>query len=199
MSTAKKVTLNLSLIVIVIFIVLMTFILKYGISAEESSISDPEEVNVVDQEVPNDPTSDSISSGQEDEVIYKMSEEVAVGEFSVTIEGIDITQKVEGEYSSVTTEDQFVVVAFTIKNNDDSPRDISRNQFTLLDDSGKRYGAYESFYDNDVISYETVNPGLSRQKAVIFETPTDVKGLHIRVKSGVLLAGDEYVTVDLEK
>lgn len=136
------------------------------------------------------------------ETAAPLNVETAVGKFAVTMLDTTITNELKSTYTHDKTADQFVVVKLTIKNNDDKARDVSTSMFELLDGNGKSYKALEksvSIEGDEVLFYETINPGLSRTRLVVFETPTGISGLQIRADSGVALAGGKYVKFDLGK
>ncbi|WP_268795466.1 DUF4352 domain-containing protein [Paenibacillus sp. Leaf72] len=88
-------------------------------------------------------------------------------------------------------------------NNDSDPRDISASMFQLSDADGKTYGTYDGvFYirkgETEDLVYETVNPGLTRKRAVVFETPKDVSGLRLSIADGVALKATTTIDYSLQ-
>jgi hypothetical protein len=113
--------------------------------------------------------------------------ETVVGKFRVTVGATSTTQEVGGN----TTEDQFVVVDLTFKNNGKSAEELSHRIATLIDGNGVEYEASDFLYDG-FLYYETVNPGLTRSYKIAFETPTGVNGLKLRLEEGDVFKAVEF-------
>lgn len=78
----------------------------------------------------------------------------------------------EGFYA-VTTDNNFIVVSIKITNNGEDPYDVNSLRF-LLECNGKEYE-----YDEETVltldnylSMDTLNPGLSKEYVIVYETPT---------------------------
>ncbi|MBE1443907.1 DUF4352 domain-containing protein [Paenibacillus sp. OAS669] len=129
---------------------------------------------------------------------YKIGEPVAAGKFDIVATNYKTAAEFKTKYSVEKTENQFVIVDVKITNKDDRARDVSSRMFKLVDVDGKTYDPYDkTIVDDNVFLYETVNPGISRSKSVLFETPKDIKVAKLRVDSGVALAGGKPVDIDL--
>jgi hypothetical protein len=132
--------------------------------------------------------------------VFKLNDKVTAGKFAVTASDTKVTSELKSTYTSEKTQDQFVVVKVAITNNDDRARDVSTSMFKLTDGNGKNYEAFDKSVGVDgdeFLFYETINPGLTRERSVAFETPKGISGLKLVVDSGVALAGGEKVAIDL--
>ncbi|MCD9024299.1 DUF4352 domain-containing protein [Cohnella silvisoli] len=132
--------------------------------------------------------------------VYKLGQDAKAGTFTYKVSGVTVTDVLKSGYDETKTEDQFVVVKIRITNGDVNPRDISANSFELRDQSGNSYKAFDrnsNVGKDEPLYYETLNPGLSRTRVVIFETPAGISGLTLRADSGVALAGGEFIDIDL--
>ncbi|RTE05476.1 DUF4352 domain-containing protein [Paenibacillus whitsoniae] len=126
---------------------------------------------------------------------FKMNEAARVGAFEFAA----ISYNISSEFSGTKTENQFVVVKVKMTNNDSKPRDFSKSLFQLKDGTGKTYAPFDgAVSDNSLLVYETVNPGLSKTRTIIFETPKEMKGFQLDCNSGVLLAGGEHILINLQ-
>ncbi|ANY67675.1 hypothetical protein BBD42_15280 [Paenibacillus sp. BIHB 4019] len=128
-----------------------------------------------------------------------VGEKATVGKFDLTINGL----KTAAEFRGETTEGQFVIVTVSITNNDSDPRDISSNMFKLSDGDGKTYGTFDGIFftrqgETEDLVYETVNPGLTRKRIVVFETPKDISGLRLSIADGVALKATTTIDYSLE-
>lgn len=133
-------------------------------------------------------------------ITFKLKEDAKAGTFVYNASDVRVSSELKTSYTRIKTEDQFVVVKLKITNKDKRARDISAHAFELLDSAGTEYEAYNplaSVGGDEVLFYETINPGLSRTRLVVFETPKGISGLKLQAKSGVMLAGDEITQIDL--
>lgn len=131
---------------------------------------------------------------------YKMNEDVAVGNFVYNVTKAAEGKTFDSGYGEEKTDEKFVVLVVKIKNDDKTARDISTNEFKLVDSEGRKFDAYDdALLDSDkFLKYETINPGLSRTRAIVFETPEDASGFKLVAESGVLLAGGESEEIAIE-
>ena len=92
-------------------------------------------------------------------------------EFCVT--NVDNQKSVGENYFSVSTDNNFIVVTIKITNNSNEPYDVKSLRFLLLC-NGLEY-EYSSdtilAYDN-YLSTDTINPLLSKEYVIIYETPS---------------------------
>lgn len=86
---------------------------------------------------------------------------------------VDNQKSVGADFYEVTTEHNFVVVTIKIVNNGKEPYDVNSLRFVLMED--------ETEYQNDsnaimaldnAMWMDTINPGLSKEYALVYETPT---------------------------
>jgi hypothetical protein len=108
-----------------------------------------------------------------------------------------LSADIVSEIQEKSSENQFVVVHIKIINDDKTPRAISTSLFKLIDSNGREYKADPFIWEEDALSYESINPGLSISGKVYFETPKGLTGFTLEADSGVLLAGGEPVKIDL--
>jgi len=158
-------------------------------------------VKAVEHESNPPEPSTSTSPKEPDYPTFQMKEDATAGKFIYNIDAVLIESRIEFDYTKLITNDQFVVLKIKITNDDDRARDISSHAFTLLDAKGRKYDAYDppGPFDSEVILYyETINPGLSRTRMLLFETPKGIDGLKLRADSGVALAGGEIVEINLD-
>lgn len=121
----------------------------------------------------------------------------AAGKLGFEIASVEAKRELSGGiFDKKDTDGQFVVLEMSILNRDNRARDISPTLFSLLDEDGRKYD-YVSMASEKFIKLETLNPGISRTGLLAFETPVGVKGLKLKAKSGILLAGGESTVIEL--
>ncbi|MED0707115.1 DUF4352 domain-containing protein [Aneurinibacillus aneurinilyticus] len=182
--------------------ILFAVLLVIGIFFNFRGESEPTEAETATQLDPQSTPAD-IPSQPSTQTIFKMNEPVQVGKLTYIIHSIDDKKEIGNAYLKKTTDNMFLIVNASIKNNDKESRIIDRNLFSIIDSEGRKYDAMPSVdsYVNDNVSFflESVNPGLTRKGNIVFEVPPDIKGLKLEVTSGYALAGDETKLVDLQR
>lgn len=103
----------------------------------------------------------------------------SINEFAADRDGVEFcVTKVENlksigsGYSAVTTENNFVAVTITIRNNGTEPYDVNSSRFVLMN------GEIEYQHDSDAVwaidngmFLDTINPGISKEYTLVYETP----------------------------
>ncbi|MBT2756722.1 DUF4352 domain-containing protein [Mesobacillus foraminis] len=135
----------------------------------------------------------------------KIGDVVKAGDFEYVITAANEKQEIPGDgvfIESKTTSGKFVVIDYTVKNNDKEARMVDSNLFLLK--SGKN--EYDPMVDADIMMLlgdknlflEEVNPGLNRSGQLVFEVGADVKNYSLEVSSGLGWSGGEYSTIKLK-
>lgn len=132
--------------------------------------------------------------------VYKLNEVAAAGKLEVTATKSSTVTSFKTQYNDVQkTDNQFVIVTVKLTNKDEHARDVSSKMFKLVDSDGKTYDPYDkTVIDDSLLIYETINPGISRTKKVLFETPKDITIAKLRADSGVAFAGGQPVDIGLQ-
>lgn len=121
----------------------------------------------------------------------------AAGKLGFEISSVQTKQELNGGlFDKKETNEQFLVLKLSISNRDSRARDLSPTLFTLQDEDGRKY-EFVSMASDKYLKSETVNPGITRTGLLAFEIPKGVKGLKLKAKSGILLAGGESTFIDL--
>ena len=83
-------------------------------------------------------------------------------------------QKSVGEgYFEEKTDNNFIVVTITINNGSNEPYDVNSLRFLLVCDGAEyEYASDTLFAFDNFLSSDTVNPHLSKEYTIVFETPT---------------------------
>ncbi|WP_087972765.1 DUF4352 domain-containing protein [Oceanobacillus rekensis] len=141
---------------------------------------------------------------EETEKEFSVGEEVAVEDFTYTVNGVEEVTELEMEYmDSLTTEGKFVVVDLTIANNDKEARFVDSEMFRLIgtDETEFSSNTEADMYVNDDIGFflTEINPKMSSTGKVVFELPAEETGYTLQVSSGFGWSGGEYANIDLGK
>lgn len=125
---------------------------------------------------------------------YNIKEDAVAGTFTYNVSEAYADTK----FGSAKTENLFVIMKIKITSNDTKPRDISKSLFKLVDSQNRTFEAFDGYYGNDSLMYDTVNPGLTATKTILFEVPGTLKGnVSLLADSGVSLAGGSAVKINL--
>lgn len=114
----------------------------------------------------------------------------AINEFVADRDGVEFcVTKVENQksigsgYSEVTTENNFVVVTITIRNNGTEPYDVNSGRFVLMNGEIEYQDDLEALYAFDNAMFmDTINPGLSKEYTIVYETPMETQDGDFRLK-----------------
>lgn len=102
-------------------------------------------------------------------------------EFCVT--GVENTQLIEGEFSSISTDNNYIVVYLTITNKGNEPYDVNSIRFVLMEGDNE----YEYLEDSlllldDIMYMDTINPNLSESYILVYETLTTTNDTEYKLK-----------------
>lgn len=126
--------------------------------------------------------------------IFNQKEDVTAGSLVFNVSEVSSGKTL----GSAKTENLFIILKVKITSNDTKPRDISTSLFKLQDSQNRTFEAYDNYYGNDSLIYETINPGLTVTKTILFEIPSTLKGnVSLLANSGVALAGGVTVKINL--
>ncbi|MED0676946.1 DUF4352 domain-containing protein [Aneurinibacillus thermoaerophilus] len=134
---------------------------------------------------------------------YKVGEAVPVENFIYTVSKISNKKQIGNEFLNKKTENTFLVIDVAIKNGDKEARMMDTSLFKLKDANGTEYDpdAEADMYVNgdNPFFLSNVNPGLTKKGKIVFELPTDAKGLQLEVNSGVGTAAGKTELINLGK
>jgi len=130
-----------------------------------------------------------------------LNQEVSAGAFAFTANKVEFTKSVGNEYVNKKTENQYLVVKMTVKNNDNEARMLDDSMFMVKDANGIEYkpDSEAAIYANEESSFflEEINPNLTKTGYVVFELPEGITGLTLHCDSGLGWSGGESVAIDL--
>ena len=122
---------------------------------------------------------------------------VGYGDWGYRVASLERRDKFEQADKQAVPAGVFLVINLTVTNNGKEPRSLSATDFALIDSQGRRYGV-----DGEATELAAgvlnknrrlgiaVQPGLTKDSAVVFDIPRDAKGLSFRLFQG-------YLDVDL--
>lgn len=122
---------------------------------------------------------DPISSGVMNEWV---SDKNGV-EFCIT--NVENVKSVGNEWGEVTTDNNFVVVTIQITNNSNEPYSVNGSRFLLMTGEAEyEYTVDVLFAFDNALYIDTINPGLSEEYVIVYETPstTDESEYKMKVK-----------------
>jgi hypothetical protein len=111
----------------------------------------------------------------------EQSDNILIGDVSSDDEGVEFcvtsvanSESVGSGITEVKTDNNFVIVTVKIANNSNEPYDVNALNFSLIDSSGNEYEhTNEAMFVYDNFMYiDNVNPGLSNEYTIVYETPT---------------------------
>lgn len=124
----------------------------------------------------NDKTTTSVAIGE------WISDKDGV-EFCVT--NVDNVKSVGRDYFEISTDANFSVVTIKISNNGDEPYDVNALRFLLMiGDAEYEYATETVLSFDNYLSLDTINPGLSKEYVIVYETPllTDKSECKLKIK-----------------
>ena len=133
--------------------------------------------------------------------IFEVNEPVVFGDLEYVVLGFEESK----EYNGHETENKFVIVTVSVKNQGKEPVTITNDYFVLIDGDDRIYDSDPtrdiSFHDNNYFSLtESINPGLTKKGRVSFEVPEDVNTYMLGIKDNMFdFGGAEYRYVVLKK
>lgn len=124
----------------------------------------------------------SKGSGKIDAVM--MGESVADSdgvEFCVT--KIENAKSVGEDYTEVKTDNNFIILSVKITNKSNSPYDVNTLRFLLTDGSNEYEYSTDALLSLENHMYmDTINPNLSKEYAIVYETPTTTVDTEYKLK-----------------
>ncbi|MED0680650.1 DUF4352 domain-containing protein [Aneurinibacillus thermoaerophilus] len=133
---------------------------------------------------------------------YKVGEVVPVEKFTYTVNKVSNQKKIGNDFMNKTTEGTFLVINVSIKNGDKEARMMDTSLFKIKDANGTEYDPFaegDMYVNKDPLFLSNVNPGLTKKANIVFELPTDAKGLQLEVNSGVGTAAGKTELINLGK
>ena len=96
-----------------------------------------------------------------------------------------------GKYSNEKPQGVFYIFKLEIENNNKTPKYINPTDFNLVDSRGRKYSydqdaSMRLSFDESVqdLSFETIQPGLSLVRYIVFDIPRDASGLSLVTRDG---------------
>jgi hypothetical protein len=122
---------------------------------------------------------------------------------TITVNGVDTKSDVGGQYANEKAQGVFKIVNVSVTNNQKDAITLDANSFKLVDDKGRQFTYSSSgqtalgMTDNTVVDFflKQLNPGLTQTGKIVFDVPTDAKGLTMKARGG--MTGDE-ITLKVE-
>lgn len=131
-----------------------------------------------------------------------ISEDIKNDNTNDTMIGSNVSATSSTKIGSYSTENQYITIKITISNPTNEPIHIDSDNFALFDSNGNKYDPNSdlNIWENDnSFSFETINPGLSKSGAVIFEVPTGISELTLGLRDNIFdFAGVNYNYYKLE-
>ncbi|MDN5293296.1 MAG: hypothetical protein PWQ91_1856 [Eubacteriales bacterium] len=170
-----------------VLLILASFALfVVGCSGESSSSS-------------NSSTSTQDNTAQQEEKIYKVGEEVQVGNLVYKVEKVEKTQQVGNDLLNKKANGTFLVVTITVTNKDKESRMIDTTMFKLVQGNTKYDADSEatSLYanENNRFFLQNINPNISATGKIVFDIPANATGLKLLVQDKFF--GTQEKTIDL--
>ena len=128
-----------------------------------------------------------------------MNQPVPVDYLTYTVTKAETFTEMGNEFANKKTEGMFVKVYLKILNNAKETKDIFTPRFTLVDDKGRNFERLsdDMFYIADGLEFgKALQPGLGASGAIVFELPTDVKGLALLIRGDWLSSSEIVVKID---
>lgn len=116
-------------------------------------------------------------------------------EIEFQVFGVGDTQEVGSGFLTNKTDNNFVIVWLQITNNSNTAYSVNSYNFTLL----KGDAEYEQTLTliEDELTYDTLNPGISKKYFIIFETNSKSEEEHYTLKCSEGLFSNKYVLLNL--
>lgn len=169
-----------------VLLILASFALfVVGCSGESSSSS-------------NSSTSTQDNTAQQEEKIYKVGEEVQVGNLVYKVEKVEKTQQVGNDFLNKKANGTFLVVTITVTNKDKESRMIDTTMFKLAQGDTKYDADSEATsYSNEDNHFflQNINPNISATGKIVFDIPANATGLKLLVQDKFF--GTKEKTIDL--
>lgn len=175
----KRIHLFLVLLVLASFLLFVT-----GCSSDSSS---------------NTSSNSKDNATKQEEKIYKVGEEVQVGNLVYKVEKVEKAQQVGNEFLNKKANGTFLVVTITVTNKDKESRMIDTSMFKLVQGNTKYDADSEatSLYanENNRFFLQNINPNISATGKIVFDIPANATGLKLLVQDKFF--GTQEKTIDL--
>lgn len=132
-------------------------------------------------------------------VLYSMNQPISVDYLTYTVTKAETFTEMGNEFMNKKTEGMFVKIYLKILNNAKETKEIFTPRFTLMDDKGRKFERLsdDMFYVADALEFgKALQPGLSASGAIVFEIPTDVKGLALMIRGDWISSSEIVVKID---
>ena len=139
------------------------------------------------------------SSGEQEAVIYKINDEVVVGDVKWILDDAYTKTALSGAFGGTeTTQGQYVVINATVENLGSDMKSISNLKIT--DDQGREFTSSSESFKNlgaeQLYILENLNPNLPYSFAEVYEVPADATGFSLKV-GDLSLFGSKSASIDL--
>ena len=132
----------------------------------------------------------SIETNLENKEALKQSDTILIGdvaadndgvEFCVT--GVENLKSIGSDFTELVTDNNFVVVTIKIVNNSNEPYDVNALDFSLIEGDKEYEHNAEAIllYENSMF-IDTINPNLSDEYTIVYETPTTTDESEYKLK-----------------
>lgn len=156
---------------------------------QDSNSSEPEKTQAED------------SSDNEESRNHSVGEPFKVGDLSYVVTDVTTRQVVgTNRYLQEEADGEFVLVDIEITNEGQESTTISNSHLTLVDSQDRSYSV-----DSDVFAavensftFEQLDPGLSKEGTLVYDTPTDQEGRRLEVRPAAIFSTAEPHYVNLE-
>lgn len=132
-----------------------------------------------------------------DEAQAGIGETVEVGDFAVTVNGVETgISRVGNEYFGEDAQGQFVTVSLTVTNNADSAEYFFDSGQKLFDERGREHSTSSSviYLDDDNLFVQQINPGNTATGVLLYDIPADATPVELEL-SGGFLSGDVVISL----
>lgn len=159
------------------------------IEEEEVSAAEDTDVSATDEtETEDNENESSDNQGQSELVFY--GNEAVVDDLSIKVNSFDDTQEIViNDFSVFTPDDgKYAIINVTLNNTGSQAISFDNGMFDLTYDEADYSSVTLLGADSDYISYESLNPGISKTGNLVFNLPDDVN----TEESILLYYGDDY-------
>ncbi|CAM2807922.1 DUF4352 domain-containing protein [Paenibacillus sediminis] len=134
----------------------------------------------------------------------KVGQAVEVGKLSITVNKVKKTDKIgDNEFLQKKTDNQFIVLNVSIKNNDSDARTLDSSMFRLKDSKGTEYDPLpdgDMYVNNgDTLFLAQINPHITKKSNIVFEVPKDDSAYVLEADSGVGFKAGESALFEITK
>ena len=135
---------------------------------------------------------------------YKLGDEIMAGDFKwklikYTTES-QIGDDLGNTFFGVKADGQFLIIDVEVENIGKSAQILSDSYVKLIDDKGREFSAdtTAAIYlkpTGSALAFDTINPGIIKKGKIVFDVPSGLKIVKIRVASNLL--SDTFYNVKL--